>query len=79
MFKARQLQFVLPEPSAFFTYLARSEKLSIFSLSFIFFTQWSAGMEKSSKRQVISLFFFFLFSFVNDKAWSSDLKYVIRF
>ena len=60
LFRARQLQLVLPSLSCskvFFGSLARSKYLTLFSLSFSF-TLWSAGTAKSAIRQV--LFFLLL-------------------
>ena len=44
---------------SFFSSLARSRYLSLFSLSFSF-TLWSAGMAKSTIRQVLVFFIFFV-------------------
>ena len=47
---------------SFFSSLARSRYLSLFSLSFCF-TMWSAGTAKSTIRQALCFFFFFFFFF----------------
>ena len=48
---------------SFFSSLAKSKYLLIFSLSFIF-TQWSVGTVKSTKRQVLLYFFKSICSFI---------------
>ena len=64
LYQAHQLQLVSPTLSCslvFFSSLARSKHLNLFSLSFNF-TLWSAGTAKSTIRQVL-FFCFFLFFF----------------
>ena len=55
---------------SFYSYLARSEYLFLFSLSFSFIL-WSAGMAWSNFQRVLLFFIFFFFVVDYLKVWSS--------
>ena len=77
LYRAHQLQLVPPLPLCFivfFSSLARSRYLSLFSPTFSF-TLWFAGTAKSTLRQVLFLSFF---NVDYHLVWSSDRDYMIR-
>ena len=74
LYRAHQLQLVSPSPSCFIVYffssLARTRYLSLFSLSSSFSLQ-STGMAKSTIPQILSFVDYY-------EVWSSGRDYMIR-